>query len=918
MDDGLLEALQAASDDQALQTLIRTHALDIETVEALKAHSAHFYFEHPAGALRIASVAYRLGLLLPDPAPTLGRWTLANALLFADRYREAADLFDRARADYLAAGHTLDAARMGVGHVWALAYTGQFERALQLAAEVEPVLAAAAATDPTDHRRLGELLNNVGILYDLLGLYEEALAAYDRKLEIARALDNELDAARAQHNRACALTYLNAFDEALAAFREAETGFLNARVTADLARLAYNRGTLYAHRERYAEAEVEFAAADEWLSTLDGTDQARVALTVYRALARLQSGARPDTALLSGLLAAQTSLAAHGPLFEEGLAWLGLGRCHVALGDLPAARHAFEQALTLAERGADRPLAWEALHYLGNLAEARSDPAAAIAFYERALTQIEAIRRDLHVETFRAGFLADKLAVYGDLALLHVRSGRLEEAFAVIERAKSRLLAERLAGRLSDEMAALPASDDPHTQALALRLRDLLVRLEQLYGQASVDEASERGETWSVAPDPGTLLAVKQLEGEVLDLVRKMERDCPLLSPLATGHAAPLHDVQARLPGTSLLQYHIARGRVWVCVVDGTGVRAYHDLALLTDVETVRRRFSAAVERALGLASGYGLETLTRYLPTLLADAQAQLSALYDLLFRPLVADLPPDALLIVSPDGPLHYVPFHALHDGTAYLVERRVLSYTPSATVLDLCAWRTATGQGMLVTGYSGERLAQVNAEVEALSGLFPAADLLREAEATAERLLACAPHYRVLHLAAHACFRADNTMLSSLSLADRRLTLAEIARLRLGAELVALSGCETGRGRLYGADLLSLACGFLGAGARSLLVSLWRVDDATTAQLMRGFYQALKRGEGRAAALRTAQLELLALGREQPADFGAYRHPAYWAPFILIGEWGRLSSLPGGADFPVCHVEQAFQPASVCQGG
>jgi CHAT domain-containing protein len=136
----------------------------------------------------------------------------------------------------------------------------------------------------------------------------------------------------------------------------------------------------------------------------------------------------------------------------------------------------------------------------------------------------------------------------------------------------------------------------------------------------------------------------------------------------------------------------------------------------------------------------------------------------------------------------------------------------------------------------------------------------------------------------------------MLSSLSLADRRLTLAEVARLRLGADLVALSGCETGRGRLYGADLISLAGGFLGAGARSLLVSLWRVDDATTARLMSGFYRALRRGEGRAAALRTAQLGLLALGRERPIEYDAYRHPAYWAPFVLVGEWRRLGSLPG----------------------
>jgi CHAT domain-containing protein len=203
--------------------------------------------------------------------------------------------------------------------------------------------------------------------------------------------------------------------------------------------------------------------------------------------------------------------------------------------------------------------------------------------------------------------------------------------------------------------------------------------------------------------------------------------------------------------------------------------------------------------------------------------------------------------------------------------------------------------------VMGYSGDRLEEVTAEVETLTGLFPEADLLSETEATAERLLADAPRYRILHLAAHARFRADNVMLSSLSLANRRLTLGEVARLRLGADLVTLSGCETGRGRLHGADLISLACGFLGAGARSLLVSLWRVDDATAARLMDAFYRALRGGEGRASALRTAQLELLSLGHERPAEYGAYRHPAYWAPFVLIGEWGRLSGLPGRS--PAC---------------
>jgi len=100
--------------------------------------------------------------------------------------------------------------------------------------------------------------------------------------------------------------------------------------------------------------------------------------------------------------------------------------------------------------------------------------------------------------------------------------------------------------------------------------------------------------------------------------------------------------------------------------------------------------------------------------------------------------------------------------------------------------------------------------------------------------------------------------------------------------------LSGCETGHGQLRGADLISLATGFLGAGARSLLVSLWRVEDEATAQLMAHFYQALFAGQNRAQALRTAQLALLQRGRAATNRDQLFTHPAYWAPFMLIGHW------------------------------
>jgi len=401
---------------------------------------------------------------------------------------------------------------------------------------------------------------------------------------------------------------------------------------------------------------------------------------------------------------------------------------------------------------------------------------------------------------------------------------------------------------------------------------------------------------WSLAPTPETLAEVEQLEEEVLNLTRKMERRDPLVSSDYVGQKAsvdgkhpiaPLRDIQNWLDDAVLLQYCIAQGCICVFIVDCTGVRGYRKLASLTEIEAAQRRLSAAVDRSLGLAARYGVDVLRRYLPSLLADSDAQLAWLYDLLMRPLESILPYETSLIISPDGPLYYVPFHALHDGTSYLIEHRMVSYTPSSTMLMLCHRRIAVEQGMLVVGYGSDQLPQVTAELETLTGLFPNAVIWSEEEATAERLLSQIARYHLVHLAAHARFRSDSPMLSSLSLADRRLTLAEINRLKIRADLVTLSGCETGRGRLRGADLISLASGFLGAGVRSLLVSLWRVDDATTARLMQAFYQALQNGQGRAAALRQAQLEILALGREYTEVYGVYRHPAYWAPFILVGE-------------------------------
>jgi CHAT domain-containing protein len=152
------------------------------------------------------------------------------------------------------------------------------------------------------------------------------------------------------------------------------------------------------------------------------------------------------------------------------------------------------------------------------------------------------------------------------------------------------------------------------------------------------------------------------------------------------------------------------------------------------------------------------------------------------------------------------------------------------------------------------------------------------LEEEAATVAAFTEAAPLHNVLHLACHGLFRADNPIFSSLKLYDGWLTAANVMPLRLDGALVTLSACESGRSQvLLGDEVVGLTRGFLGAGAATLVVTLWLVQDETTATLMADWYHRLRQGQSPTAALRAAQQAL----RE------TYRHPYFWAPFTVVGK-------------------------------
>lgn len=265
---------------------------------------------------------------------------------------------------------------------------------------------------------------------------------------------------------------------------------------------------------------------------------------------------------------------------------------------------------------------------------------------------------------------------------------------------------------------------------------------------------------------------------------------------------------------------------------------------------------------------------------------------LYDWVVRPAQADLERAGIktLVFIPDGALRTIPLSALNDGNQFLVEKYAVATSPGLTLTDprpladvppkvLMAGLTESVQGF-------SALPGVKTEIDQIGTLLPGTQLLDQSFQTAQfrSALASSP-YTIVHMASHGEFGASAQQTFVLT-HDGRINLNELEGLLGGTkyrsqpvQMLVLSACETAAGDDRAA--LGLAGIAVKAGARSAMATLWSVSDVASTQLVGDFYRELTTGgASKAAALRNAQLALLADRR--------YRHPYYWSPFLLIGNW------------------------------
>jgi CHAT domain-containing protein len=307
-------------------------------------------------------------------------------------------------------------------------------------------------------------------------------------------------------------------------------------------------------------------------------------------------------------------------------------------------------------------------------------------------------------------------------------------------------------------------------------------------------------------------------------------------------------------------------------------------------------------------------------------DYRRRASHLYRRLLKPIEELFNRARKLIIIPDGILHYLPFESLIAGRAPLAESHAISYSPSASVLallgreahpesrdrlELLAYGNPIFSSRQLSSKSksgGERsdvvrslyaergvrftpLPHTRREVEAIVSQYPrnsakSALGLEAAESRVKR--EPLTRYRRLHMATHGLIDERSPARSGLvfslvgeSEEDGVLQMSEIFNLRLDAEMVVLSACRTGLGRIVrGEGIVGLTRAFLYARALSVVVSLWDVQDSSTAEFMKRFYHYLRKGRKNSDALRLARLDMI------HSDILAYRHPYYWSAFVMVG--------------------------------
>jgi len=742
-------------------------------------------------------------------------------------------------------------------------------------------------------------LTKLGAAYTQLERYREAIATLNRYLPLAQANNDRHGEARALGNLGIAYRGLGQYGKSIQVQRQAGKFLLEVGDRPALGQVLLNLGNTFA--------------------TVGDYDHAVAAYTQSLVIARKQGDRASEALILSNLglayaqqgqneqaiatLTQSLSLAQEvGDRTREASAQLNLGSTYHSQGNQTQAAEHYSKSLALAQQTSHRRLISQALGSLALIADDRNDYPTALRLYQESL----AIARSLD-DPAAEGMALNNLG-YGQF-----NAGKLAEAETTLRTAIARL--DALRPGLSDTYRISIFDTQVHTYSLLLQVlvaakqpETALEVAEQGRARAFVELLAGRQPTEQAGQvAPVTIAQIRQLARQqnatLVEYALVPDDDFKFRGKQRTRESELLIWVVS--PQGQVTLQRVDLKPLWkknLSLVDV--VNASRCLATTVSCQTLAQALTGAID-GVPLPTPGNSETKRR--------TYIGLQALHQLLIAPISDRLPknPSDRILFIPHEFLFLVPFPALQaaDG-CYLIESHTMAIAPSIQVMTLAsqqADRAAQPKATKALIVGNPTMPSVDFEGEEPQPLDPLPGAEQEAIAIAKLLRTSAligdqateaivkqqlPTAKLVHLATHGLLefssRSSRSSLQGLevpgaialaatSTEDGLLTASEILQLSLQADLVVLSACDTGQGRITGDGVIGLSRAFIGAGVPTVLVSLWAVPDTPTAQLMTHFYTELQQQPDKARALRQAILKTL----------DSYPGPLDWAAFTLIGK-------------------------------
>jgi CHAT domain-containing protein/tetratricopeptide (TPR) repeat protein len=778
----------------------------------------------------------------------------------------------------------------------------------------------------TKNRR-GEALalTGLGSIYSLAGNKQAALDHHSKASEILKIVGDHAGEAIALNSTGQVYEDLNNPDTAIDHYSRAFAIYDQLGNTEFAAVTKFYIGRTY-NLSGKKEKAVKFFS--ECVSESEAIKNDR--LTAY-ALTKLSGIRRTDGLIAEAQLQLKTALRLFRKLSDrigQGNALIELGHTYRDLGNHREAFRVYSSAVQLFEAAGDHANEAESLYYSAFSQNALGHVDEALARIKRSNEVVESLRAQIISPELRSSYFASvhkHAELYIDLLIKSNNS--VAEAFEVSEKTHSRSLLEVL----GEASAQIRKGANPELLEQEHSLQQKL-RAKALYRMRLLDASRDPKELAQLETD------IREITTAYNALQTKIKQQSQEFGNLVQPQPLNLREVQANLESdTLLLEYLLGVERSYLWAVTQTSINVFElpgRNVLEASVEQVGNLLKARASNGEDNSVPYEqrvVEADAKYWP--------EAAKLSTTLLGP-VAALKAQKRLVIVPDGALHFLPFEALPEPLVQqsssepepLVLAHEVVSLPSASILAQLRRPRSAGEqqtkliSVLADPVFSRRDSRVDESARQQASLEAAADndpmrleaTRREADAImnltvadegtkllgfeANRRMALSGNlgqYRIVHFATHATVDIKNPELSGiiLSLVTREgdtdegfLQLPEIYNLNLDhTQLVVLSACETGFGNdVRGEGLVSLSRGFIYAGSRSVVGSLWKVDDTATSQLMTKFYEGMfKERLTPSAALRQA--------KEFMWRSSQYRAPFYWAAFVLQGEYRDRIEMP-----------------------